>query len=999
MATPYVVGMVALLRSAAPGLSVERLGTLITQTAIPLSLPLPNNDSGWGRVDAFAAVALAGQVGVLAGKVGGPNQIPIAQAALIATARRPEGGTGRTTTDAAGNYSLSLAPSVYDVTATAFGYLSATQRNVPVLTGTQQLDFTLLPLPYGTLGGHVTVGGTTDVPTRTVVVRARDTPVTTTVDAAGNYSFRLPVGVYTIEARGLGYRVVTASVTITAGQTTPFDIILTPAPTLLLIDEGAWYYRSQVSYWKAALDALAYTYDEQRIKFPPDETPISATLKQYDIVLWSSPEGSPGLVKGGTALDAYLQSGGRLLLSGQDVAYFDGSGYYGFHPYLLQTIGAGYMVDDAATRRLVGLGPFAGITLTIEGGDGADNQFAPDVIGISGPDKAELVWQYANGGGGGVGTSICTPYRALFLPFGYEAIATRAQRQEVLARSLAWLLTPPPPAALQLTYLSDPLQIGLPGETLTHTLRLRHTGYGGVTTSVTITAASASWPATLTPSTVTLAACTSITLTVVSTIPTASRINVGNILTVTATSPSVAQALSLTLRGKTPAPVLLVDDDRWYPMEARYIAALSARAIPFDIWNTDEDSGGLRRIRSPALDILRRYPLVIWFTGYDWYAPILPQEAATLLSYLDGGGRLLLSSQDFLYYNANTPLASRLGVLHWDESLNPTHAFGVPDHPAGGTWGAVKLDFPFKNWADTVEPLPSVVPVIRGQAGQPLGLAATEAISNSRTLFYAFPLETLLFETRVTALEQGLGWLSPLGTSRWVVTPTVPLDGGRVTSELVLYNDVTRTLPVNVTHTLPLSVTLITATLPLNWHYMPVSRTLTWSGKVQARRPLTFNWAVSVTASAGAQIPLSITLGLPEWGFAFDRATTLHVGGADLWASDWLSPAWATVHTGIPLTLSLALHNAGPGNLSRGTARLWLTQESSPLTATLPYTRGWDITPCWEGNLGVGETRVLTVALRVWNWQTPLRMDAILEDGNGQRWEKRLWLRPEPWQL
>ncbi|HOU12169.1 MAG TPA: S8 family serine peptidase [Anaerolineae bacterium] len=1001
MATPHVAGLVALLRSADPTLSVGAISTLITQTAIPLNTTIPNNDSGWGRIDAFAAVAAATHAGLIAGSVAGPNRQGIANAVVTAAPRSPFGSPARTTTDASANYALALAPTVYDVTAAAFGYAPETLWNVPVFTDTRrQLDFALLPLPTGTLQGRVTVAGANVAPTRTVVARALNTPVTTTVNAAGDYSLKLPAGVYTIELRGLGYRVATATVSVPAGQTTLRNFTLTPAPTLLLVDEGAWYYSSQTPYWKAALDALAYTYDEQRIKFPPAETPISATLAQYDIVLWSSPKGSPGLVQGGGALDAYLKNGGRLLLSGQDVAYFDGGGYFytGLQPYLIKAIGAGYSADDAPTRQLTGLGPFAGLTVTIEGGDGADNQFAPDVITVREPDKAELLWQYGDGSGGGVGTSVCTPYRAVFLPFGYEAIAVREQREDVLARSLDWLMTPPPPVALELKHLSDPLHIGLPGETVTHTLRLRHTGYGGLPTPVTLTLSSAAWPAALTLSTVTLAACESITLTVVVTIPAESGINVSTLLTVTAASPFLTTETSLTLRVKTPAPVLLVDDDRWYPMETRYTSALSARNIPFDVWDNMDSLGGIPGERSPDLAVLRRYPLIVWFTGYDWYAPILAQEATALLAYLDGGGRLLLSSQDFLYYNNDSPLARRFGVLRWNESLNPTAAFGVPGHPAGGTWGPVKLEFPFYNWADAIEPVPGVVPITRGQLGQPLALAATEAISLARTLFYAFPLETLPFDARATALEQGVGWLSPLGTSQWTVAPTAPSPGERVTHTLVLVNDAPDMLRVNVTHILPRMTTFAVDTLPPAWDYTVASRTLTWNGDVQPHMPLTFTWAVTATDDPGAIIPLSLTLGLPAWGFAFNRETALRVAGGDLSASAWVSPEWAAIRAGTPVTLAFTLRNTGPGNVNGGTARLWLTQESTPITATLPYTRGWNVA-WWAGNLGAGETRTLAIPLRAWVWETPLRVDAILEDNTGQRWEQRLWLNVEPWRL
>lgn len=67
MAGPHVAGLAALLISAHPELAGQPdiLETLITQTAVPVNVsstcpgvsltPLPNNYSGWGRIDAWAA--------------------------------------------------------------------------------------------------------------------------------------------------------------------------------------------------------------------------------------------------------------------------------------------------------------------------------------------------------------------------------------------------------------------------------------------------------------------------------------------------------------------------------------------------------------------------------------------------------------------------------------------------------------------------------------------------------------------------------------------------------------------------------------------------------------------------------------------------------------------------------------------------------------------------------------------------------------------------------
>ncbi|QUL99261.1 MAG: S8 family serine peptidase [Candidatus Fermentithermobacillus carboniphilus] len=73
MACPHVAGTVALLRSIDPGITVDQLESLLTQTATPLEdnqyQGRPNNGFGWGLVNAYnAMLALIGS-GTVAGKV------------------------------------------------------------------------------------------------------------------------------------------------------------------------------------------------------------------------------------------------------------------------------------------------------------------------------------------------------------------------------------------------------------------------------------------------------------------------------------------------------------------------------------------------------------------------------------------------------------------------------------------------------------------------------------------------------------------------------------------------------------------------------------------------------------------------------------------------------------------------------------------------------------------------------------------------------------------
>ena len=994
MATPHVAGIAALLRGVSRTLPIHTMARIITETAIPLTTTLPHQASGWGRVDAYDALVALTQPAVVTGTVRGTETGLLASAAVHAEphgAGSPASGQ----TDAAGVYRLALRPGQYDLTASAFGHGMENEWGVRVITGSvHRVDFLLPALPTGELRGQATVINIQKIPTRTVTVQVCGTPVTTTLDGAGRYTLALPAGEYTVEARGNGYRVVTATVVITAGQTTEQDFALPLAPTLLLVDEGGWYYGSQVVYWREALDALHYAYDEQLIQKPPVEAAFAARLASYETVLWSSPYGSPGLVRAGEVLTDYLAAGGKLLLSGQDVGYFDSGASLGITPqdYLRERLSVQLLADSEETRELIGVGPFEGLSVEIAGSDGANNQISPDGIAVRDPDVAELFWRYAGGDGGGVGAHLCRPYRALFFSFGYEAIAGAETRREVLARALDWLVLPQPTSGLTLSYQDGP-RIGLPGETVTHTFRVRHIGMAGPPDMVTVELAGNHWPATVMPTAVTLAPCTSQYFTVSVNIPPDAALNESDYATLSVHSSLLAEPLTRTLVSKSPAPVLLVDDDRWYPMIGRYTAALDAAGISYDHWDTTAGAGP--NMGEVLTSTLTAHPLTIWFTGYDWHAPVTAAEEARLLHYLDQGGKLWLTSQDFLpYTDENRPLGERLGVRKRIYDRSTKTAYAVPEEPAGESWGPVTLDFPFQNWSDAVEPVLDARIVVRGDGGQPVALARSGAPTATwRSLFYAFPLETLPLATRTAALKAGVGWLSPLGESSWSVTPSAPLPGEHVTATVVLRNTGPVACAAEFSHTVPLSLTLLAGTLPPAVNYTPSARLVQWSGELGVNEPLTFSWQAQVvgTAPVGLALTPAVTLCWPAWGLDFERAVALRVTGPDLSGSAWAMPGQNGLAIKEPATATFTLRNSGPGAVSDGELRFWLTPGLAPITATLPPTRGLGLT-WWAGALASGATRTFELPVQAWWGGSPLRLDALWEDGTGRRGERSLWL-------
>ncbi|MDY7078689.1 MAG: S8 family serine peptidase [Chloroflexota bacterium] len=1003
MAAPHVSGLVALLHSVSPTLSITRATFIITSTAAPLGDLIPNNDTGWGRVDGFAAAVALAQPGFVTGTVTRASDgVFVTDATVVATPHGDQGG-GKATTDGDGRYLLALAPTIYDLTASAFGYEPNVTWGAVVATDTTTVvDFPLTPLPTGTLRGRITDLDTGAPITATVAML--DTPLEAT-DNTYTYTFILPAGTYTVQASRLGYRVVTATAVVTAGQTAVADLSLPSAPPILLVDSGSWYYGSQTDYFRQALDDVAYTYDEWDIKYLPDDLPTAADLTPYEIVVWSAPQDAPGYIGAQDAVVGYLSAGGRLLLTGQDVGYWDGSGLSGYQgTYYRDYLKTQYVRDNTQLWVLRGIEDdiFAGLTITTTGSGGADNQSFPDEIAVADPDAAASVLVYQGDGCGGVRVGTCLDYRVIYFSFGFEAINNRTARREVMDRSLDWLTAPPPTVGLELNPTSQ-VGIGLPGSVVTHALRVRHVGQGGITDTVSISLDGASWETHLSDSSLSLAPCTSATLVVTVAVPPLAAWDARDVITLTVGS-SLSSTLiqTATITTKAPAPILLVDDERWHNRRAKYEVALANNGFPYDYWRTStihaEPPGG-----SPSLAVLQRYPIIVWFTGYDWAEPVTADERASLMAYLDGAGRLFLSSQDMLYYHHDTPFSrDYLGVAAYTESVTPTLAMGVPENPIGDRLGPYPLDYPFNNWSDSIVPLPGVAVAFRDQERQSIALARQAA--GYRTVFFSFPYETLLEAGRVEAMERIVGWLSWLGGSTFTVNQGAATPGDTLTYTLRMQNDGPISVTASLSNTIPTDLVVVPGSFTGPGSYYTLTRRLSWSGPLGSGEAVTFTYRASIVTGTmlGSPVVNTARLGLEDHYIHFHRAAVVGVSTPDLSPSAFQCGPYLA-RPGTIATCTLTLANAGPGDAPQAVVTNLLPEDTALITGSLAWTDGGTVeiptgTVRWTGPLSAGGqvTLAYQIALPTDPVHNLLYSVAFLEDNTGGEWERATWLLVEP---
>ena len=179
-----------------------------------------------------------------------------------------------------------------------------------------------------------------------------------------------------------------------------------------------------------ALEANGYTsYDF----FPADYvgTPLTTTLRSYPVAIWYGSYQKWGLSSTDqVAVKDYLGSGGRLLLTGQDIAE-------GMWPrsFLTETLHIDFVQDaPSGDKGVVGIsGEIAEtISATID-------TYDPDIIEPA-DSLAVPIIEYTGVTTGTAGIRFAEDdSRVVFLGFEFEVVEEQAQREELMGRIMGWL--------------------------------------------------------------------------------------------------------------------------------------------------------------------------------------------------------------------------------------------------------------------------------------------------------------------------------------------------------------------------------------------------------------------------------------------------------------------------------------------------------------------------------------------------------------------------------
>lgn len=946
MAAPHVSGLVALMIQANPSLgsNLDSIANTLKSTTVQLGDTSPNNDYGWGRVDAYNAVMSVTSIGILQGTVWGSGQ-PLPNATITITPRSGDPAI-KTTTDTNGTYSVGVASGTYDVTVVAFGYEATTSFGINITdAATYTQNFNLTAKPTSTVVG--TVKDKLNSAPLAATISVDGTPINVNTNPTnGTYSLNLPVGVHSLTVIAADHRIgQVIDMTINDGATVTQNFLLDRAPSILLVDSGRWYQGSQIGYYQQALRDALYPSDLWQITDPsgtPSDIPTAADLVKYDLVIWSAPADSPGYIGAGDAIIEYLDTGGRLLLSGQDVAYYDGGGFLSSSNYFINYLYTAFVQDDSAPDTVFGVSgePFDGLSFSISGPGGADNQTSPDVIANTNSDFAGSLLTYDGEQLAGLHVGLCLPYRAIFLSFGIEGINNRVDRSQVIDQSIAWLMQSQPAHGLELSPATT-TKVSNFGTVMSQTVQLRNIGANPDTYNFSVSnGAPYGWAISNKPTSVPLASCESRELVLNVSVPVDASWHISDTFTISAQSAGGGFTETVTRTTKTPAPVLLVDDDRWYSFADDYKAALQASNIGYDYWRVPKSWSGPTP-PSPPLSTLQMYPMTVWYTAYDWFQPLTPTEEDRLIDYVNGGGHLFFSSQDFLYKHLQehdgkyAPFAQNyLGIQSHTEDLTSTLTIGQNDNPVGSYLGPYSLTFPpgYRNWTDAVDPTTSAQGATRSQNGQ------INSITNSgigsggkpwRTYFSAYGPELLTLTEQAKLMQRSLGWLSWLGSSTVTPNANASLDGERITYTAIVKNDGWSNITTAYfTATFPSALTPETGSPELTLS----NGNFVWSGPLAQNEQKSFTYTATINNGLplGTIVTQTNWLGYSDHNILFDQVADVRVNFPSYNSSSFTVSPPKGVEAGDTLNYTLTLKNDG-----------LIDSPLVTVTNTLPHMLDW----------------------------------------------------------
>lgn len=366
--------------------------------------------------------------------------------------QRPGYYEDRIITDQNGEYEAFILLQQVDLTVKYFGYQNETAQvsfNPPGGIGSTQsitLDFQMHPSPISSISG-VIVDSLTGSPIQAQIAvwATSDKPgvpagtiADTTTGGGGDYHIDLPAGedyrMVVIPQAPYPERTVNVENLSPAGLTLNFDF--EPAEVLLVNDDLSEDYEA---IYQNTLDEFGVAYHRWRVseKGIPD-TAIYARFPAPRITIWYTGDATNNALTNDEqqSLADFLDAGGRLLLTGQNIAE-TGSGGVLLSNYL----GVGFQANIASPIVQGVAGDPIGEGLVLSTVGGAGNQTSKDALSIgAGADSSFYYGTSTSLGVAGLrAEDQQAGWKAVFLGFGLEGVNNNnGLRDTLVRRTLNW---------------------------------------------------------------------------------------------------------------------------------------------------------------------------------------------------------------------------------------------------------------------------------------------------------------------------------------------------------------------------------------------------------------------------------------------------------------------------------------------------------------------------------------------------------------------------------
>lgn len=211
--------------------------------------------------------------------------------------------------------------------------------------------------------------------------------------------------------------------------------------------------------------------------------------------------------------------------------------------------------------------------------------------------------------------------------------------------------------------------------------------------------------------------------------------------------------------------ILLVDDDEGGKFQDYYKDALLSNNYKFHNWD-------LNVLGDPTFSDLSYYDVVIWFTSSSWNTywtngTLTQENVNEIKKYLDSGGSLFLSSQDYLFdsYGPSVNMTNPgdfaydyLHILGMNQDIKTQNITGVVGDEISDGVETLNLIFTFIDYSDVITPSLNATTVFTSHNGSTSALKVYNG--TYKVVFFAFPFETIEFESdRNLIMNKTINWL------------------------------------------------------------------------------------------------------------------------------------------------------------------------------------------------------------------------------------------------